>query len=151
MTYPGGELQAESGSPAIIAYKFNRTIMELYGTISHGEPDARTSRLGREIKLEDFVAQLRRNARPIVGDLKSDDILSLSHGDSDAAALFPMPGSPLPTPVSSSHLSSPLPGSPLPSSSLPGSSLPGSHSLKSVGDQIQHCLLQDVGIAADQT
>jgi hypothetical protein len=83
-----GELKPERGAFPLHAGEPDSSIMQLYRPIRHRETDSRAFGFGREVKLEYFIAQLRRNPGAGIGHFHRHGSFRPIHPYPQIAAAF---------------------------------------------------------------
>src|SRR6185436_7360704 len=87
----GRQLQmtnAENSTLGYIRHAVNLPAMRQHDLLNHGKPQAGTGFLSCEIRLEDFLAQIRRDTRTVIPDLEGGFPVSfLSHNFDGAAGV----------------------------------------------------------------
>src|SRR5271167_2144673 len=64
--------QTESRPPAHLGDEVECAVVQLHYSIAHGQADATAGALGREIQIEDFIANLRRDAASLIAHFDRD-------------------------------------------------------------------------------
>src|SRR5579863_945597 len=79
--------QAECCAPANFGFKVDGAVVQLQYTIAHGQADAAAGLFGREVEVENFVADVGRNASALVLYLDGCGAIVLFAGDVEHTAI----------------------------------------------------------------